>query len=94
MAATQFHLHLISDSTGETVQAVARAVCAQFINAAPQEHIYGLVRGKKALARALGEMAENPGRFYIPYWMKGCAANCMRPAIKWACLACRFCSLS
>ena len=27
----------------------------------PQEHIYGLVRGKKALARALGEMAENPG---------------------------------
>lgn len=61
MAAMQFHLHLISDSTGETVQAVARAVCAQFINAAPREHIYGLVRGKKALARALGEMAENPG---------------------------------
>ena len=61
MAAIQFHLHLISDSTGETVQAVARAVCAQFINAAPREHIYGLVRGKKALARALGEIVENPG---------------------------------
>ena len=30
MAATQFHLHLISDSTGETVQAVARAVCRVF----------------------------------------------------------------
>ena len=61
MASTQFHLHLISDSTGETVQAVARAVCAQFVNAEPQEHIYGLVRGKKALARALEEMHENPG---------------------------------
>ena len=36
MASTQFHLHLISDSTGETVQAVARAVCAQFVNAEPQ----------------------------------------------------------
>ncbi|CAI8222358.1 MAG: Putative pyruvate, phosphate dikinase regulatory protein [Alphaproteobacteria bacterium] len=61
MATTQFHLHLISDSTGETVQAVARAVCAQFVNAEPREHIYGLVRGKKALARALDEMEQNPG---------------------------------
>jgi len=39
MADTQFHLHLISDSTGETVQAVARAVCAQFVDAAPHEPI-------------------------------------------------------
>jgi len=61
MATTQFHLHLISDSTGETVQAVARAVCAQFVNAQPREHIYGLVRGKKALARAVHEMQQNPG---------------------------------
>jgi regulator of PEP synthase PpsR (kinase-PPPase family) len=56
-----FHLHLISDSTGETIQAVARAVCAQFVEAQPVEHIYGLVRGKKALDRALAELAENPG---------------------------------
>ena len=61
MADQQFHLHLISDSTGETVQAVARAVCAQFVDAAPQEHIYGLVRGSKALARALEELKANPG---------------------------------
>ncbi len=56
-----FHLHLISDSTGETIQAVARAVCAQFVDAQPVEHIYGLVRGKKALARALAELKEHPG---------------------------------
>ena len=56
-----FHLHLISDSTGETIQAVARAVCAQFIGAQPVEHIYGLVRGKKALDRALQQVEENPG---------------------------------
>lgn len=56
-----FHLHLISDSTGETIQAVARAVCAQFVEAQPVEHIYGLVRGKKALERAIAELRENPG---------------------------------
>lgn len=56
-----FHLHLISDSTGETIQAVARAVCAQFVEAQPVEHIYGLIRGKKALARVLREVRENPG---------------------------------
>ena len=56
-----FHLHLISDSTGETIQAVARAVCSQFVEAQPVEHIYGLVRGKKALDRALLELQENPG---------------------------------
>ena len=56
-----FHLHLISDSTGETIQAVARAVCAQFVEAQAVEHIYGLVRGKKALDRVLREVQENPG---------------------------------
>ena len=56
-----FHLHLVSDSTGETIQAVARAVCAQFVGAQPVEHIYGLVRGKKALTRVLRELEENPG---------------------------------
>lgn len=61
MSVTYFHLHLISDSTGETIQAVARAVCSQFVDAQPVEHIYGLVRGKKALARVLEELNENPG---------------------------------
>lgn len=56
-----FHLHLISDSTGETIQAVARAVCAQFVEAQPIEHNYGLVRGKKALERALVALREEPG---------------------------------
>lgn len=56
-----FHLHLISDSTGETIQAVARAVCAQFVETQPVEHIYGLVRGKKALDRAIAALKEDPG---------------------------------
>lgn len=56
-----FHLHLISDSTGETIQAVARAVCAQFVEAQAVEHIYGLVRSKKALDRAIEAVKKNPG---------------------------------
>ena len=56
-----FHLHLISDSTGETIQAVARAVCAQFVDAQAVEHIYGLVRSKKALERAIEAVKQDPG---------------------------------
>ena len=32
--ATFFHIHLVSDSTGETLNAMARAVCARFQQAA------------------------------------------------------------
>jgi len=61
VSVTYFHLHLISDSTGETINAVAKAVCSQFIDTQAVEHAYGLVRGKKALARALESIKENPG---------------------------------
>ncbi|HXV00405.1 MAG TPA: pyruvate, water dikinase regulatory protein [Caulobacteraceae bacterium] len=59
--ATYFHVHLVSDSTGETLNAMARAVCARFNNVLPIEHIYALVRSHKQLERALGEIAEAPG---------------------------------
>ncbi|HEY7853318.1 MAG TPA: pyruvate, water dikinase regulatory protein [Caulobacteraceae bacterium] len=59
--ATYFHVHLVSDSTGETLNAMARAVCARFNNVLPIEHIYALVRSQKQLERALGEIAEAPG---------------------------------
>ena len=42
----KFHLHLISDATGETVQAVGRACLAQFEGATPTEHIWTLVRNE------------------------------------------------
>jgi regulator of PEP synthase PpsR (kinase-PPPase family) len=56
-----FHLHLISDSTGETLITVARAACAQYVNAAPVEHIYPAVRTSKQLERVLVEIEESPG---------------------------------
>jgi regulator of PEP synthase PpsR (kinase-PPPase family) len=59
--ATYFHIHLVSDSTGETLNAMARAVCARFNNVLPIEHIYALVRSERQLERALGEIGGAPG---------------------------------
>jgi [pyruvate, water dikinase]-phosphate phosphotransferase / [pyruvate, water dikinase] kinase len=56
-----FHLHLISDSTGETLITVARAVAAQYANVTPVEHVYPLVRSQKQLDRVLSEIEEAPG---------------------------------
>jgi regulator of PEP synthase PpsR (kinase-PPPase family) len=59
--ATYFHIHLVSDSTGETLNALARAVCARFENVLPIEHIYALVRSPRQLERALSDIEEAPG---------------------------------
>ena len=56
-----FHLHMISDTTGETLITVARAVAAQYSNVSPVEHVYPLVRSQKQLDRVLAEIEEAPG---------------------------------
>lgn len=56
-----FHLHLVSDSTGETLNAVAKAACAQFDMGRPIEHVYPLVRTRKQIERALVEIEAAPG---------------------------------
>jgi len=56
-----FHLHLVSDATGETLITVARAAAAQYANVSPVEHIYPLVRTQKQLDRVLSEIETAPG---------------------------------
>ena len=56
-----FHLHLVSDATGETLITVARAAAAQYANVAPVEHMYPMVRSRRQLDLALSEIAESPG---------------------------------
>lgn len=56
-----FHLHLVSDSTGETVSSVSRAVLAQFENVDPDEHIWSLVRTKAQMERVITGIRNNPG---------------------------------
>jgi len=56
-----FHLHLVSDATGETLITVARAAAAQYANVSPVEHLYPMVRSKKQLDHVLAEVTEAPG---------------------------------
>ncbi len=56
-----FHLHLVSDATGETLITVARAAAAQYTTVSPVEHLYPMVRSKPQLDRVLDEIAESPG---------------------------------
>jgi regulator of PEP synthase PpsR (kinase-PPPase family) len=56
-----FHLHLVSDATGETLITVARAAAAQYANVSPVEHLYPMVRSMKQLDHVLAEITESPG---------------------------------
>jgi regulator of PEP synthase PpsR (kinase-PPPase family) len=57
-----FHLHLISDSTGETLVTVARAARAQYMNVSTAvEHVYPAVRSNKQLDQVLAGIEEQPG---------------------------------
>ena len=42
----RFHIHLVSDATGETLNAIAKAALAQFEGVVVHEHSYALVRSQ------------------------------------------------
>ncbi|SES43778.1 pyruvate, water dikinase regulatory protein [Rhizobium sp. NFR03] len=56
-----FHLHLISDSTGETLIAAGRAAAAQFQTYHALEHVYPLIRNRKQLMQVLESIDTAPG---------------------------------
>lgn len=56
-----YHLHLVSDATGETLNTVAKAATAQYADFRPVAHIYALVRTASQLARALRDIEAQPG---------------------------------
>ena len=57
----RLHLHLLSDSTGETLEMVAKAALAQFDNADVVRHFWPMVRSQQHLDRIMGDIAANPG---------------------------------
>src|SRR5439155_20126203 len=59
--SSYFHLHLVSDATGETLTTVARAATAQYTKVSAVEHAYPLVRTQKQLDRVLAGIEESPG---------------------------------
>jgi regulator of PEP synthase PpsR (kinase-PPPase family) len=56
-----FHLHLISDATGETLLAAGRAASAQYKDARAIEHIYPLIRTEKQVTKVFEDIEEEPG---------------------------------
>ncbi len=55
------HLHLVSDSTGETLDMIARAVCVRFEVVRPVEHIYALTRSREQIEYILTQIDARPG---------------------------------
>lgn len=56
-----FHLHLVSDSTGETVSSVSRAALSQFDNVDADEHTWTLVRTRSQMEKVVIGIQNNPG---------------------------------
>ena len=54
-------MHLVSDSTGETLRAVSKAAAAQFIEAEYEQTTYPMVRTKTQLGRVLENIKKNKG---------------------------------
>jgi len=56
-----FHVHLVSDSTGETLVAMMKASTAQFKDATALEHLHSLIRSNEQLDSVLEDIESRPG---------------------------------
>lgn len=56
-----FHLHLVSDATGETVNSIAKACVSQFDDVQPHEHLWNLVRTQRQLDMVFEGIKASPG---------------------------------
>jgi len=61
MSQKTINLHLISDSTGETLSSVARAVLSQFEGVVSNDFIWPLIRTNGQLQKAMESVERNPG---------------------------------
>jgi regulator of PEP synthase PpsR (kinase-PPPase family) len=57
----RLHLHLLSDSTGETLEVIAKAGVAQFDGVEVIKHFWPMVRSEGHLDRVLSEIIQRPG---------------------------------
>ena len=57
----RFHIHLVSDATGETVNGVARAAIAQFADVEAVEHFWSLIRNERQVDQVLAGIEANAG---------------------------------
>ncbi len=57
----QFFIHLVSDSTGSTLQGLAKACIAQFEDVNPHEKFWNLIRTPEQIEMVLDGIADEPG---------------------------------
>lgn len=55
------HIHLVSDSTGDTLHAILRAALARFPRSSPELHVSVFVRTDADMAEAIAELERAPG---------------------------------
>jgi [pyruvate, water dikinase]-phosphate phosphotransferase / [pyruvate, water dikinase] kinase len=55
------HLHLVSDSTGDTLEQVAKAALVQFPEIEPIKHYWPMIRTARHMERLIAEFEENQG---------------------------------
>jgi len=58
---TIYHLHLVSDATGETINSVTRACLVQFEGVEPIEHSWTLIRTPGQMEKVLAGIEAEPG---------------------------------
>lgn len=58
---TRLHVHLVSDSTGETLEMVAKAALAQFDSVETIKHFWPMARSEGHVERIMADIAQNPG---------------------------------
>jgi regulator of PEP synthase PpsR (kinase-PPPase family) len=77
------NIHLVSDSTGETLGSISRAVLSQFKDVESQEHMWTLVRTERQIKTIIDELKEYPGivlytildKTLLEFLIKGCKEN-------------------
>jgi len=57
----RLHLHLLSDSTGETLETLAKSALSQFEEVEVVKHFWPMVRTEGHLSRVMHDIASNPG---------------------------------
>lgn len=61
LSPMRLNIHLVSDSTGETLENIAKAALAQFDGVEQAKHFWPMVRNEEHMARIITDVAANPG---------------------------------
>ncbi|MDF1736998.1 MAG: kinase/pyrophosphorylase [Minwuia sp.] len=57
----RFHLHLVSDSTGETLTGILNAALVQFADADAVKHLWPMIRNRAQMELVIRSIQETPG---------------------------------